>query len=213
MAVGTRYDRLPDEAHVAVHRIVDRCVCGVRNPYAGTTRADGRIVCNYYRNYGCTYGRRYDRMDDESQSRTFPKQMLSKSMTTLKPQSRSTSRIRHTSRAQSQRSRPRWLLPLSQGNHHLIRQRWAVLVRSVSCRSIRNTTLRISKAPALSRRKKDLWKIETNISAGIHVLMGYARTARTAEHALAIYNAGASRWKAGRSYARTVLQLTKQIDG
>ena len=69
------------------------------------------------------------------------------------------------------------------------------------------------KSSGIITQKKDLWKIETNISAGIHVLMGYARTARTAEHALAIYNAGASRWEAGRSYARTVLQLTKQIDG
>ena len=69
------------------------------------------------------------------------------------------------------------------------------------------------KSSGIITQKKDLWKIETNISAGIHVLMGYARTARTAEHALAIYNAGASRWQHGKRYAKTVLALTKQIDG
>lgn len=69
------------------------------------------------------------------------------------------------------------------------------------------------KSSGIITQKKDLWKIETNISAGIHILMGYARTARTAEQALAIYNAGASRWQHGKRYARTVLALTKQIDG
>lgn len=69
------------------------------------------------------------------------------------------------------------------------------------------------KSSGIITQEKDLWNIETNISAGIHVLMGYARTARTAEQALAIYNAGASRWESGRNYARTVLRLTKQIDG
>ena len=69
------------------------------------------------------------------------------------------------------------------------------------------------KSSGIISKKKDLWKIETNISAGIHILMGYARTARTAEQALAIYNAGASRWQHGKRYARTVLALTKQIDG
>lgn len=69
------------------------------------------------------------------------------------------------------------------------------------------------KSSGIISKKKDLWKIETNISAGIHILMGYARTARTAEQALAIYNAGANRWQHGKRYARTVLALTKQIDG
>lgn len=62
------------------------------------------------------------------------------------------------------------------------------------------------------REQNDLWNTETNINAGIHILMGYARTAASVEQALAIYNAGPNRWTAGKTYARAVMRLARAID-
>lgn len=64
------------------------------------------------------------------------------------------------------------------------------------------------------RNSTDLWDIKTNISAGIHILMGYARNARTPEQALAMYNAGPALWRQhGMDYAKAIIRLARTIDG
>ena len=59
----------------------------------------------------------------------------------------------------------------------------------------------------------DLLDAENNIEAGVHILMGYARRADSVLKALSFYNAGPSRWKAGRGYARAVLKLYLEMEG
>jgi soluble lytic murein transglycosylase-like protein len=60
---------------------------------------------------------------------------------------------------------------------------------------------------------EDLLEAEKNIEAGVFVLMGYARRVDSVHRALCFYNAGPSRWKAGRGYARAVLKLYEEIEG
>ena len=60
---------------------------------------------------------------------------------------------------------------------------------------------------------EDLLEAEKNIEAGVHILMGYARRADSVLKALSFYNAGPSRWRAGRGYARAVLKLYKEMEG
>lgn len=60
---------------------------------------------------------------------------------------------------------------------------------------------------------EDLLEAEKNIEAGVHILMGYARRADSVLKALSFYNAGPSRWKAGRGYARAVLKLYEEMEG
>ena len=59
----------------------------------------------------------------------------------------------------------------------------------------------------------DLLDAEVNIEAGVHILMGYARRVDSVLKALSFYNAGPSRWKAGRVYARAVLKLYEEMEG
>jgi soluble lytic murein transglycosylase-like protein len=59
----------------------------------------------------------------------------------------------------------------------------------------------------------DLLDAEVNISAGVHILMGYARRVDSVLKALSFYNAGPSRWRAGRGYARAVLKLYLEMEG
>lgn len=59
----------------------------------------------------------------------------------------------------------------------------------------------------------DLLDAEVNIEAGVFVLMGYARRVDSVHKALCWYNAGPSRWKAGRGYARAVLKLYEEMEG
>ena len=59
----------------------------------------------------------------------------------------------------------------------------------------------------------DLLDAEVNIEAGVHILMGYAKRVKTLDRALSFYNAGPSRWKAGRGYARAVLKLYGEMEG
>ena len=60
---------------------------------------------------------------------------------------------------------------------------------------------------------EDLLEAEKNIEAGVHILMGYARRADSVLKALSFYNAGPSRWRAGRGYARAVLKLYLEMEG
>ena len=60
---------------------------------------------------------------------------------------------------------------------------------------------------------EDLLEAEKNIEAGVHILMGYARRVDSVLKALSFYNAGPSRWKAGRGYARAVLSLYREMEG
>ena len=59
----------------------------------------------------------------------------------------------------------------------------------------------------------DLLDAENNIEAGVHILMGYARRVDSVLKALSFYNAGPSRWRAGRGYARAVLSLYREMEG
>jgi len=59
----------------------------------------------------------------------------------------------------------------------------------------------------------DLLDAKVNIEAGVFVLMGYARRVDSVHRALCFYNAGPSRWKAGRGYARAVLKLYEEMEG
>lgn len=59
----------------------------------------------------------------------------------------------------------------------------------------------------------DLLDAKVNIEAGVHILMGYAKRVKTLDKALSFYNAGPSRWKAGRGYARAVLKLYREMEG
>ena len=59
----------------------------------------------------------------------------------------------------------------------------------------------------------DLLDAEVNISAGVHILMGYARRAESISKALAFYNAGPRKERAGRGYARAVLKLYEEMEG
>jgi hypothetical protein len=59
----------------------------------------------------------------------------------------------------------------------------------------------------------DLLDAEVNIEAGVHILMGYAKRADSVHKALSFYNAGPSRWRAGRGYARAVLKLYLEMEG
>ena len=59
----------------------------------------------------------------------------------------------------------------------------------------------------------DLLDAENNIEAGVHILMGYARRVDSVLKALCFYNAGPSRWRAGRGYARAVLKLYEEMEG
>jgi len=59
----------------------------------------------------------------------------------------------------------------------------------------------------------DLLDAEVNIEAGVHILMGYAMRVDSVHKALSFYNAGPSRWKAGRGYARAVLKLYEEMEG
>ena len=59
----------------------------------------------------------------------------------------------------------------------------------------------------------DLLDAENNIEAGVHILMGYARRVDSVLKALSFYNAGPSRWRAGRGYARAVLKLYLEMEG
>ena len=59
----------------------------------------------------------------------------------------------------------------------------------------------------------DLLDAEVNIEAGVFVLMGYARRVDSVHRALCWYNAGPSKEKAGRGYARAVLKLYEEMEG
>lgn len=59
----------------------------------------------------------------------------------------------------------------------------------------------------------ELFEAEVNITAGVYVLMNYARNYKDIGTALAAYNAGQNNIKAGRGYARRVLQLSREIEG
>ena len=59
----------------------------------------------------------------------------------------------------------------------------------------------------------DLLDAEVNIEAGVHILMGYARRVQSIDKALCWYNAGPSKEKAGRGYARAVLKLYEDMEG
>lgn len=59
----------------------------------------------------------------------------------------------------------------------------------------------------------DLLDAEVNIEAGIHILMGYAKGVDSITRALSRYNAGPSRERAGRGYARAVLKLYREMEG
>lgn len=59
----------------------------------------------------------------------------------------------------------------------------------------------------------DLLDAKVNIEAGIHILMGYAKGVDSITRALSRYNAGPSRERAGRGYARAVLKLYKEMEG
>lgn len=69
------------------------------------------------------------------------------------------------------------------------------------------------KSAGIIQEKYDLWQVEANVEAGIYILMNYAKRAKTIEQALSFYNAGVSRWKAGRGYAKRVMSLCRQIEG
>ncbi len=69
------------------------------------------------------------------------------------------------------------------------------------------------KSAGIIQDKNDLWQVEANVEAGIYILMNYAKRAKTIEQALSFYNAGVSREKAGRGYARRVVELYRQIGG
>ena len=59
----------------------------------------------------------------------------------------------------------------------------------------------------------DLFNAEENISAGVHILMGYAKGVDSITRALSRYNGGYKREKAGRGYARAVLKLYLEMEG
>lgn len=59
----------------------------------------------------------------------------------------------------------------------------------------------------------ELLDTESNIKAGIHILMVYAKSVDSITRALSRYNAGPSRERAGRGYARAVLKLYEEIGG
>lgn len=59
----------------------------------------------------------------------------------------------------------------------------------------------------------NLLDAKVNIEAGVHILMGYAKRVDSVHKALSFYNAGPSRWKAGRGYARAVLKLYEEMEG
>ena len=59
----------------------------------------------------------------------------------------------------------------------------------------------------------DLLNAENNIEAGVHILMGYAKGVDSITRALSRYNAGPSRERAGRGYARAVLKLYGEMEG
>jgi len=59
----------------------------------------------------------------------------------------------------------------------------------------------------------DLLDAEVNISAGVHILMGYAKGVDSITRALSRYNGGYKREKAGRGYARAVLKLYLEMEG
>ena len=67
------------------------------------------------------------------------------------------------------------------------------------------------RAAGIIQEKHDLWQVETNIEAGIFILMNYARTAKTVDQSLCFYNAGPARERHGRSYSRAVLRLYQEI--
>ena len=60
---------------------------------------------------------------------------------------------------------------------------------------------------------EELLEAEANIRAGVHVLMMYAREVDSITRALSRYNAGPSKERAGRGYARAVLKLYEDIGG
>lgn len=64
-----------------------------------------------------------------------------------------------------------------------------------------------------SPEAEELLETEANIRAGVHVLMMYAKGVDSITRALSRYNAGPSRERAGRGYARSVLQLYEEIGG
>ena len=59
----------------------------------------------------------------------------------------------------------------------------------------------------------DLLDAKVNIEAGVHILMGYAKGVDSITRALSRYNAGPSRERAGRGYARAVLKLYREMEG
>ena len=59
----------------------------------------------------------------------------------------------------------------------------------------------------------DLLDAEVNIEAGVHILMGYAKGVDSITRALSRYNGGYKREKAGRGYARRVMELYREIGG
>lgn len=58
---------------------------------------------------------------------------------------------------------------------------------------------------------EDLLNAEKNIEAGIFVLMNYARRVQSIDKALCWYNAGPSKERAGRGYAKAVLGIYRKI--
>lgn len=58
-----------------------------------------------------------------------------------------------------------------------------------------------------------LWDIKKNIKSGVYILMMQARESKTLKEALARYNAGPKRVKAGMAYALKVMGRYSRIDG
>lgn len=61
--------------------------------------------------------------------------------------------------------------------------------------------------------RKELLKAESNIDAGIHILMSYSRNVESVHRALSIYNAGPRKERFGRGYARDVIKILEEIGG
>ena len=59
----------------------------------------------------------------------------------------------------------------------------------------------------LGIKKEQLWNPETNIKAGVYILMKYAKGSKNVMETLAKYNAGPSNIKAGMEYAAAVLGM------
>lgn len=60
---------------------------------------------------------------------------------------------------------------------------------------------------------RELWNAEKNISAGVYILMGYAKTSKSINEALGKFFAGPTRARLGMGYATKVLKRYSLIKG